>query len=335
MSVTLGHPSAGDPAAPEIVVSAPPVVAVVGVVPERPRWHAWRTAFLISLPALLVVYVWLAATGIHGAVEYRQPAAAPAVDTPEPNGAALYMQNCARCHGERGAGNGFASLFLDPPARRFGEERFQLGTTTPNAVPTDDDLIYVVRHGIPGTAMPAFDQLSDAERRAIVSHVRLLAHCGLFAKLFKRAEQDGDADVAEVAATVVKQLTPGPPLEIPKGLPPPTPESIARGQQIFAKNCATCHGPKGAGDGPQVKDMKNDNGRPTRPRDLARGVFKGGDEPDRVYARIALGMPGTPMPASLSALKPNEIGDLVNFVLSLCQRADSVARQGTAPRAVE
>jgi mono/diheme cytochrome c family protein len=38
-------------------------------------------------------------------------------------------------------------------------------------VPTDDDLLAVVRGGIPGTAMPAFAQLTDAERRAVVGHV--------------------------------------------------------------------------------------------------------------------------------------------------------------------
>jgi hypothetical protein len=65
--------------------------------------------------------------------------------------------------------------------------------------------------------------------------------------------------------------------------------------------------------------MKNDNGWPTRPRDLARGVFKSGAERDRLYTRILLGMPGTPMPGSPS-LKPEELGDLVNFVLSLSNR---------------
>src|SRR5207302_9349680 len=118
------------------------------------------------------------------------------------------------------------------------------------------------------------------------------------------------------------QLLPGPQLDVPSDLPPATPDSIARGRIIFTKNCATCHGPNGAGDGPQVKGMKNENDRPTKPRDLARGIFKGGGEPNRLYCRIALGIPGTPMPSSRAALKPSEIGDLVNFVLSLSANAN-------------
>jgi hypothetical protein len=72
-----------------------------------------------------------------------------------------------------------------------------------------------------------------------------------------------------------------------------------------------------------VKDMKNDNGWPTRPRDLARGVFKGGSEKERVYARIALGLPGTPMPGTAATLKPEELVDLTNFVLSLSRRDEA------------
>jgi mono/diheme cytochrome c family protein len=78
--------------------------------------------------------------------------------------------------------------------------------------------------------------------------------------------------------------------------------------------------------------MKNDNGQPTKPRDLARGIFKGGGEPNRLYCRIALGIPGTPMPASNAALKPPEIGDLVNFVLSLSANANQPPPQQSARR---
>jgi mono/diheme cytochrome c family protein len=285
----------------------------------------WKSAFLIVLPAALVVYVLLAGRGVYGVVEHEPP---PPPSTtlveaaPEPNGAALFRDNCAKCHGIRGNADGITSASLEPWARRFGEERFQLVSCI-NGVPNDDDLFYVISHGIPGTAMPAFGEapdavarLSEAERRALVGHVRRLAFAGLYAKLYKRAMQDEEADPADIHTRAIKQLMPGPTLEIPKDFPAPTKESLERGARIFGTNCATCHGPTGAGDGPQVKGMKNDNGQPTKPRDIARGVFKGGGDRDRLYVRIALGMPGTPMPAS-ATLKPQEIGDLVNFVQSL------------------
>jgi mono/diheme cytochrome c family protein len=285
----------------------------------------WKSAFLIALPAALVVYVLVAGRGVYGVVEHEPPppkATVVAEAPPEPNGAALFAQNCAKCHGVRGNADGITSPSLDPWARRFGEDRFQLVSTT-NGMPCDDDIFHVISHGIPGTAMPAFGdsaeaerKLSDAERRALVGHVRRLAVAGLYAKLWKRAAKDEDPEPAEIHTQVMKQLAPGPMLAVPNDFPEPTNESIERGKKIFGANCATCHGPTGAGDGPQVKDMKNDSGQRTKPRDIARGVFKGGGDRVRLYHRIALGMPGTPMPAS-ATLKPNEIADVVNFVLSL------------------
>lgn len=34
-----------------------------------------------------------------------------------------------------------------------------------------------------------------------------------------------------------------------------TPENIARGAELYADNCASCHGPTGDGDGPAAKDL--------------------------------------------------------------------------------
>src|SRR5262249_6659048 len=49
---------------------------------------------------------------------------------------------------------------------------------------------------------------------------------------------------------------------------------------------------------------------------LTLGYFKGTREPAQVFARIQLGMPGSPMPATLG-FKPAEAGDLINYVNSL------------------
>jgi mono/diheme cytochrome c family protein len=286
----------------------------------------WKSAFLIALPAGLVAYVLVAGRGVYGVVEHEPPtpeSTIAAESSPEPNGAALFAQNCAKCHGLRGNADGITSPSLNPWARRFGEDRFQLVSTT-NGMPCDDDIFYVITHGIPGTAMPAFDEsaeaerkLNEAERRALVGHVRRLAFAGLYGKLWKQFARDEEPDPDDIHTRVMKQMAPGPMLEIPEDFPKSTKESIERGAKIFGANCATCHGPTGAGDGPQVKDMKNDNGQRTKPRDIARGIFKGGGDRDRLYHRIALGMPGTPMPASAATVKPHDIGDLVNFVLSL------------------
>ena len=95
------------------------------------------------------------------------------------------------------------------------------------------------------------------------------------------------------------------------------PASVARGREIYIQqSCHACHGKEGRGDGQQV--MVDNDGVPTRPRDLTAGIFKGGHDPASIYRRIALGMPGTPHPASPS-LSEEETIALVHFCQSLAK----------------
>jgi mono/diheme cytochrome c family protein len=178
--------------------------------------------------------------------------------------------------------------------------------------------------------MPGFGQLSEEELAAVAGHVRHLTRAGVLDRLRLKAAADGGADLEELVAAADALTRPGPLVEVP-ALPASTPDSIARGRQVFMTACAQCHGPEGRGDGPQVKDLKNDNGWPTRPRDLTQGVFKGGREKQQLYARIVVGMPGTPMPAS-PMLPPDTVGDLVNYVLSLSAPAPAVGATGSTGR---
>ncbi len=73
-----------------------------------------------------------------------------------PDGAQLFAQNCAACHGLHGRG----------------------GVGVPLALPdflatvSDEFLFTTIRNGRPGRVMPAFRSLSDAEVRSIVAHLR-------------------------------------------------------------------------------------------------------------------------------------------------------------------
>lgn len=72
------------------------------------------------------------------------------------DGARLYGQHCAVCHGENG--NGGVGVPLALPG-------FQ-------ATVDDAYLRETIRRGRPGRVMPAFSRLSDAEVAAIVGHIR-------------------------------------------------------------------------------------------------------------------------------------------------------------------
>jgi len=90
---------------------------------------------------------------------------------------------------------------------------------------------------------------------------------------------------------------------------PRSAESIARGRQQFAKNCAVCHGAEGRGDGAAATAL------PQRPDDLSK-IASPPIFPDGVVAyRIVNGV--NMMPAFKSTLSENEIWDLLNFIRSL------------------
>jgi mono/diheme cytochrome c family protein len=272
-------------------------------------------ASLILLPVFTVAFG-LVAYSRH-AVD-RTAVTKDGDETP-PDGPGLYAFHCAACHGINGDAQGPTSSALNPPARHFGMERFRLAGTS-NGNPTDEDLLAVIRNGIPGTAMYGFPQLSEAEQLALVSEVRKRTASGLRRKLIKSYESEGGIDEAELGPLVHRLSQPGEPVAVPNPMPPSSAEAVARGRTLYIANCASCHGPDGRGDGPQVKDLKNENGHPTRPRDLTSGSYKGGGTPERLYVRLAVGLPGTPMPAS-ATLKPHEICDLIHYVRSLATPA--------------
>jgi cbb3-type cytochrome c oxidase subunit III len=86
--------------------------------------------------------------------------------TPETlaRGAALFIKNCAPCHGEVGDGKSAASRTLSPPPANLKWIQ-----------PDFDFELRVLRDGIPGTAMPSWkDQISESDREALAAFVRSL-----------------------------------------------------------------------------------------------------------------------------------------------------------------
>jgi mono/diheme cytochrome c family protein len=118
---------------------------------------------------------------------------------------------------------------------------------------------------------------------------------------------------------------------------PDTPESRRRGRELFMSKkaqCASCHGASGLGNGPQTYSRNKlpsgetakkpglfDRwGHPIQPRNLTRGIYRGGRRPYDIYCRITSGIKGTPM-AGFKAVfeKEEDIWNVVNYVLSIPQ----------------
>jgi mono/diheme cytochrome c family protein len=223
---------------------------------------------------------------------------------------AIYVKQCASCHGAEGHGDGPAAYLLYPKPRDFWSARYRLVSTW-EGVPTEDDTFGVITRGIPGSAMPAWGHLSESDRWALVRYVRGLAETPLVVAASK-APADGK---------------PGTGLVVVPPEPADAATNVARGRALFVESCGSCHGAEGKGN-PQ-KIMVDAENRPIQSRDFTSGVFKGDPSPEQLYRRILAGIPGTPMPNNDWAW-----GDdgwyLVRFVLGLSspvQRARAEMRR--------
>ena len=219
----------------------------------------------------------------------------------EPSGAAqpapvrarqLYEANCAVCHGVEGGGDGpAATMFITRP-RDFRAGVFKFRSTPSGSLPTDDDLLRTITHGLRWTAMIARPDLSEAERRALVQYLKK------FSSRF-----------AEETPSKGIRLTPR---------PAKSGESIAVGERLYRDaGCDSCHGSRGRGDGPSAAEMRDDWGWPVKAGDLSWRPLKRGSALEQIYLTIATGLSGTPMPAFDESLEPAQIWGIVYFLETL------------------
>ena len=241
-------------------------------------------------------------------------------------GRTVYEQECSGCHGVEGDGGGPAAAYLEPRPRNFRIGKFKFTSTPTGAKPRREDILGIVTNGLAGASMPAFRLLSEEKRRDVVEYVRWLAMVGEYEQLLLDIAYDEEElpDAAEWAEVVYERWSPRKlrPSYPPIPEPDPTAEAVERGAKLFGvegANCAACHGPGGKGDGPSAEEFKDEWGYPIRPRDLTTGVYRVGQEPADLYGSIATGINGTPMPSYSGAFTPEEIWDLVHYILSLAE----------------
>ena len=84
-------------------------------------------------------------------------------DAQRQSGKVLYLKYCSQCHGEKGDGEGYAAPHLRPRPRNFTTGKFKVRTTPNGSLPTHQDLINIIRRGMPYTTMPAWPNLTDQE----------------------------------------------------------------------------------------------------------------------------------------------------------------------------
>lgn len=237
-------------------------------------------------------------------------------------GNAIYREHCAVCHGDKGSGAQWTRLSLNPPPRDF---------TAPAAREelSRERMVTSVTYGRPGTAMMSFKKrLSPDQIDTVVDYIR-----ADFMKL------DGDANAAAAMASEPAGAVPAghphghgnaapvaapTPVAEPVDMDAPMPfglrPDVAAGQAFFMSNCFNCHGRKGDGKGPRSKFIS------PPPRDfLTEDARKRYNRPT-LFRAIALGKPGTVMPAWSKVMDEQQIANVAEFVYS------AFIRPGTADK---
>lgn len=166
---------------------------------------------------------------------------------------------------------------------------------------------------------------------------------------FKKYEKEEFPQVVEDSATVLAQSWIH--AEDAESLVTPSVARVTddaasreRGRRLYLSDkgkCYTCHGVQGRGDGAsteefwkaasgeyyKVRGLHDDWGHQLQPRNLTLGQYRGGRRPVDVFRRVYAGIRGTPMPAfGRTALKDEEIWDLVNYVMSLQYQTSTPAK---------
>ncbi len=195
----------------------------------------------------------------------------------------LYAMDCASCHGATGNGRGVAAQYLTPRPVRLNAFRFRAS------------FVYkVLYYGRPGSAMPSWVRAADA----------FLTPRDLWS-------------VAYYVQTLHRHATVPPTAHAPIAK---TAALVKLGGAQFATNCATCHGPKGEGNGVLATALT------PAPVDLAMM----NPSARWVYHTINHGRTGTAMP-SFSTLPRKVRWAISYFVETLAKKPKDIQSAAAAP----
>ena len=221
------------------------------------------------------------------------PATIPVDREAAERGELVYTRYCETCHGDHGDGRGVSAGEMVPRPRNLVTAIYKCRSTPSGTLPLPRDLRRTLAHGVPATTMPGWEPLGESQIEDVVEYVRAFS--------------------PRWANEPVQR-----PLDIPVE-PPDTAASRAHGREVYDRvQCTACHGAGGRGDGIAVPSLRDDSGNAIVPFDFSGNrPLRCGGTPRDLYRTMITGVDGTPMPSFAGNIPPEEIWDLVHFVMSL------------------
>ncbi len=256
---------------------------------SRARRSLWLLAGLALLPGL-------ASAQDYAAKGFELAATTPRETSPEnlAAGKALYGEHCSQCHGDAGDGEGLMADLLRPRPRDFRRGIYKSRRTMQGELPTEGDLFRIIGNGMPGTSMPAWrGLLGDEQISQLVDYI----------KGFSLDFEDYPAEQELLLEGGIEA----------------TPESIARGREVYEKaECAKCHGVAGRADGRSATTLEDEWEHRIYPADLTQPwTLRGGASVEDLYRTLTTGVNGTPMPSFSDAWNAEDLWHLAIYLHSI------------------
>jgi mono/diheme cytochrome c family protein len=239
------------------------------------------------------------------------------------HGREVYTHDCRPCHGDAGDGKGTAAPGLQPPPRDLRLGVYKFGAVAAGQLPTDADFARIIRGGLHGTAMQAWD-VPGAELDDLIQFVKSFAPRW-------RSETAGDPIVPTPDPWASREA-----------------DGAERGKRVYhgvAQCAVACHAAyvtkpeiyaytkelttlsvrefRANLYDPVAKD--SDYGFKILPPDFTFSPLRSGDAVADIYRSIASGIGGTAMPTWKGVLPEADLWALAHYVRSLVDLRDTPA----------